>query len=72
MNLKLVSTKLILDELTKRFDHMIFSGVTFRTNRIGATRKVFSGEMYTCAGLANNLIHFLMNEIEKCSYGGEE
>jgi hypothetical protein len=55
MDLDLIETSALLDELFKRFDHAVFSGIRGHDKNKYAVAARYKGNAFTCHGLAGNV-----------------
>jgi hypothetical protein len=61
MDIELVTTDEIFEELCRRFNHCIFCGLNERSDdEVMIVRKI-SGNSHTCAGLAYEAAHFAIH-----------
>ncbi len=56
MNLELIETKRLIDELLRRFDHAVFAGMKVQSDESTYERWVKTGNSRTCQGLAFGII----------------
>lgn len=56
MNLELIETDQLLDELMNRFDHAVFAGMKVKQDESTYERWQKTGNLRTCQGLAFGLI----------------
>ena len=63
VDLSLVSIDEIIDELNKRYDHFIFSGIQVRGEDDLVTRRSWKGNSATCQGLCFQTQYFINKEV---------
>jgi len=56
MNLELIETDKLIDELMNRFDHAIFAGMKVQAEESQYERWFKTGDLRTCQGLAFGVI----------------
>jgi len=61
IDLELVSTDDLWDEIAKRFDHSVLCALSIPDEETQKIVRYKSGNSVTCAGLASNLEHYLHN-----------
>lgn len=56
MNLELIETDALIDELMRRFDHAVFAGMKVKEHESNYERWAKTGNLRTCQGLAFGII----------------
>ena len=63
MNLELVESSKLLEELTSRFDHMVFIGATTRGPDEFQIWREWKGSTHLCVGLATDMGDWLLTDL---------
>lgn len=75
MELGLLPTEELVNEILKRFDDAIFVGVQRQSEQSGVTASYFAGDLYACLGLSiiaqNHLSGVLLSHAEQREGLGE-
>jgi soluble P-type ATPase len=63
VNLELIESSKLLEELTKRFEHVIFVGATSRESDKFQILRKWKGNAYFCVGLATDMGDWLLTDL---------
>lgn len=70
--LGLVPTEKLIEELSRRYDDIVFAGSRCRNKEDVALKRYYNGAFLACAGLCETLNHIIMRDFEEALEQGKK
>ena len=64
IQLELVDTKELINELQTRFDHCVFAGILEKTDKESFNRFQWHGNLFMCMGITAAAQHIIVEQIK--------